>query len=68
MTFILRAPAFRLDTMVPLAPDKVAIEFRGFAVKGDSAEDRAARVRDHNSIWGPSGVTCRRTRSLSSAR
>lgn len=55
MTFILRSPAFRLDTMVPLGPDKVAIEFRGFAIKGDSAKERDARVRDHNSIWGPFG-------------
>jgi methanesulfonate monooxygenase large subunit len=55
MTFILRAPAFRLDTMVPLGPDKVIIEFRGFAIKGDSTKDRDARVRDHNSIWGPFG-------------
>ena len=55
MTFILRSPAFRLDTMVPLGPDKVIIEFRGFAIKGDSAKDRDARVRDHNSIWGPFG-------------
>ena len=55
MTFILRSPAFRLDTMVPLGPDKVVIEFRGFGIKGDSKRDRAARVRDHNSIWGPFG-------------
>ncbi len=55
MTFILRSPAFRLDTMVPLGPDKVIIEFRGFAIKGDSEKDRTARVRDHNSIWGPFG-------------
>lgn len=55
MTFILRAPAFRLDTMIPLSADKVIIEFRGFAIKGDTAEEREIRVRDHNSIWGPFG-------------
>ena len=31
------------------------IEFRGFGIKGDSKKDREARVRDHNSIWGPFG-------------
>lgn len=55
MTFILRAPAFRLDTMIPLGPDKVAIEFRGFAIKGDTPNERKIRVRDHNMIWGPFG-------------
>ena len=55
MTFILRSPAFRLDTMVPLSPDKVLIEFRGFGVKGDTPEERRMRIEDHNMIWGPFG-------------
>lgn len=55
MTFILRSPAFRLDTMVPLSPNKVLIEFRGFGVKGDTAEQRQMRIQDHNMIWGPVG-------------
>ena len=55
MTFILRAPSFRLDTMVPLAPDKVLIEFRGLALKNDTPEERRERVKDHNIIWGPFG-------------
>ncbi len=55
MTFILRAPAFRLDTMVPLSPSKVLIEFRGFAIKGDAPDERKIRVHDHNMIWGPFG-------------
>jgi methanesulfonate monooxygenase large subunit len=55
MTFILRSPSFRLDTMIPVGPNKVIIEFRGFGIKSDTPEERAARVRDHNSIWGPFG-------------
>ena len=39
-TFILRAPSFRVDTMTPLGPNKVLIEFRGLGITGESAEDR----------------------------
>lgn len=45
----------RMDTAIPLGPDKVIIEFRGLGLKGDSAEQRAERIRDHNTIWGPFG-------------
>lgn len=31
------------------------IEFRGFGLKSDSAEDRAHRIQHHNTIWGPMG-------------
>ena len=55
MTFNLRTSVIRMDTVIPLGPNKVLIELRGLGLKGDSAEDRAARVRDHNAIWGPFG-------------
>lgn len=55
MTFILRSPSFRLDTMIPLGPNKVIIEFRGLAIKSDTPEERQERVKDHNAIWGPFG-------------
>ncbi|MDB4974991.1 MAG: msmS2 [Myxococcaceae bacterium] len=51
----LRGSALRVDTMTPLAADKVLIEFRGFGLKSDSPAQRAKRVRDHNTIWGPFG-------------
>lgn len=51
----LRGSALRIDTMTPLAVDKVLIEFRGLGLKRDSAEERDKRVRDHNTIWGPFG-------------
>jgi len=54
-TFNIRAPAFRLDTVLPLGPNKLLIEYRGFGLKADTPEERAARVRMHNSIWGPFG-------------
>ncbi len=55
MTFNLRPPALRIDTMVPLGPDKTIIEFRGLGIKKDTPEQRAERLRDHNAVWGPFG-------------
>lgn len=54
-TFNIRAPAFRLDTVMPLGPDKLCIEYRGLGLKSDTPEERATRVRIHNFIWGPFG-------------
>lgn len=55
ITFNIRAPAMRLDTAIPLGHNKVLVEFRGLGLKSDTPEERAIRVRDHNSIWGPFG-------------
>ena len=55
MTFNLRTSVIRIDTAIPLGPNEVMIEFRGLGMKSDTPEERAARVRDHNTIWGPFG-------------
>jgi methanesulfonate monooxygenase large subunit len=55
MTYNLRTSVLRMDTVVPLGPDKVVIEFRGLGLKSDTAEQRKQRVFDHNVIWGPFG-------------
>jgi methanesulfonate monooxygenase large subunit len=55
MTYNLRTSVLRMDTVVPLGPDKVVIEFRGLGMKSDTAEQRRQRVFDHNVIWGPFG-------------
>jgi methanesulfonate monooxygenase large subunit len=55
MTYNLRTSVIRLDTAIPLAPNRTLIELRGLGLKSDSPEQRAARVRDHNAIWGPFG-------------
>ena len=55
MTYNLRTSVIRLDTIIPLSPNQTLIEFRGLGLKSDSLEQRASRVRDHNSIWGPFG-------------
>ena len=55
ITYNIRAPAFRLDTSIPIGPNLLYVEFRGLGLKRDTPEERAIRVRDHNSIWGPFG-------------
>jgi methanesulfonate monooxygenase large subunit len=55
MTYNLRTSVLRMDTVVPLGPDKVVIEFRGLGLKSDTEEQRRQRVFDHNVIWGPFG-------------
>jgi methanesulfonate monooxygenase large subunit len=54
-TYNIRGSSLRVDTMTPLGPDRVMIEFRGLGLKRDTAEERARRVKDHNTIWGPFG-------------
>lgn len=51
----LRGSALRIDTVTPIAVDKVLIEFRGLGLKRDTPRQRDKRVRDHNTIWGPFG-------------
>ena len=55
MTYNLRTSVLRMDTSIPLGPNKLLIEFRGLGLKSDTPEQRAERVRDHNTIWGPFG-------------
>ena len=54
-TIIIRATNIRIDTSTPLGPGLTRLEYRGLGVKGESDEDRAMRVRDHNQFWGPFG-------------
>ena len=53
--FNLRGSAYRSDSVTPLGPNKVLIEFRGYGLKNDSESDRLTRIKHHNSIWGPFG-------------
>ncbi len=55
MTYNLRTSVLRMDTAIPLGPNKVVIEFRGLGLKRDTPQERAERIRDHNTIWGPFG-------------
>ena len=55
MTYNLRTSVLRMDTAIPIGPNKLLIEFRGLGLKSDTPEQRAERIRDHNQIWGPFG-------------
>ena len=53
--FNLRGSAYRSDSVTPLGPNKVLIEFRGYGLMKDTKEERQTRIKHHNSIWGPFG-------------
>ena len=53
--FNLRGSAYRSDSVTPLGPNKVLIEFRGYGLKKDTPKERTTRINHHNSIWGPFG-------------
>jgi len=55
MAYNVRGSSMRVDSVVPLAPGKVAIEYRGLGLLRDTPAERALRIRDYNSIWGPFG-------------
>jgi len=55
MTYNLRTSVLRIDTVIPLGPNEVIIEFRGLGLKRDTKQERDQRVFDHNMIWGPFG-------------
>lgn len=51
-----RGTVVRIDTQIPLAPGRTLVQYRGLAVKGDTEAERAQRVKDYTSIWGPFGT------------
>ena len=53
--FNLRGSAYRSDSVTPLGPNSVLIEFRGYGLLKDTPEERATRIKHHNTIWGPFG-------------
>jgi len=53
--FNLRGSAYRSDSVTPLGPNKVLIEFRGYGLRKDTPEERQTRIKHHNTIWGPFG-------------
>jgi methanesulfonate monooxygenase large subunit len=55
MTYNLRGSSLRIDTLTPLSPTKVIVEYRGLGLLHDTPEERTQRIHDYNSIWGPFG-------------
>ena len=53
--FNLRGSAYRSDSVTPLGPNSVLIEFRGYGLLKDTPEERKQRIDHHNTIWGPFG-------------
>ena len=53
--FNLRGSAYRSDSVTPLGPNSVLIEFRGYGLLKDTPEERQTRIKHHNTIWGPFG-------------
>jgi|TARA_R110002074_G_scaffold507_6_gene2451 methanesulfonate monooxygenase large subunit len=53
--FNLRGSAYRSDSVTPLGPNSVLIEFRGYGLLKDTPEERKTRIEHHNTIWGPFG-------------
>jgi phenylpropionate dioxygenase-like ring-hydroxylating dioxygenase large terminal subunit len=52
---ITRGTVLRIDRMMPLAPGRTCVEWRGVGFKADTPDIRALRVRHHNQVWGPMG-------------
>lgn len=48
-----RGTVIRLDTIIPLAPDRMILECRGLGRKGDTDAVRRLRFQHHNMYWGP---------------
>lgn len=51
----IRANVVRIDRMVPLAPGRTLVEWRGLGARTVSEPARAERLRHHNMFWGPAG-------------
>lgn len=54
-TYNLRASVLRVDSQIPLGPNKTMIEYRTLGLKSDTPPQRRQRIADHNVIWGPFG-------------
>lgn len=54
-TYNLRASVLRVDSQIPLGPNKTIIEYRSLGLKSDTEQQRRQRIEDNNVIWGPFG-------------
>ena len=51
-----RSTVVRIDTLIPISPERTVMECRGLGSKVDTDEIRAMRIRHHNQVWGPTGT------------
>ncbi len=69
MTYNLRTSVLRMDTAIPLGPNKVVIEFRGLGLKSDTPASSAPSASATTTPSGArSAATCTRTCSACTAR
>lgn len=54
-TYNLRASVLRIDSQIPLGPNRTMIEYRSLGLKDDTEAQRRQRIEDNNVIWGPFG-------------
>jgi methanesulfonate monooxygenase large subunit len=54
-SYNLRASVLRVDSQIPLGPNKTIVEYRSLGLKSDTEEQRSQRVKDNLVIWGPFG-------------
>ena len=51
-----RSTVVRIDSLIPLSPDRTLLECRGLGLADDTEAIRAMRVRHHNQVWGVTGI------------
>lgn len=51
-----RSTVVRIDSLIPVSPERTILECRGLAPRADTAAERALRLRHHNQVWGPTGT------------
>lgn len=51
----IRTSCLRVNVMIPLSDRQTLVEIRGMGLKRDTPEERAQRIKDYNSVWGPFG-------------
>jgi len=54
-SYNLRASVLRVDSQIPLGPNKTIVEYRSLGLKSDTEKQRRQRVKDNVVIWGPFG-------------
>ncbi len=51
-----RSTVVRIDSLIPISPERTVLECRGLGSKVDTDEIRDMRIRHHNQVWGPTGT------------
>jgi len=55
LTLIARSTILRIDTTIPVAPNRSVVEWRGLGDALDDEVTRESRIRQYHQFWGPFG-------------